>query len=166
MGRGRPNNRLRPIKKRRPLIPGQTTVPVPIVIPVGNAGGGVTPKLWFTSFMKVLNPVPKLVLNAFGAVPKPMKPLPNPLLNPELKVAPASVGPKMFGKLLVGRSVLGVGLIPKKLLRGVLRVPKPLLNAVEMFYAKLAALVVVWLGIPRIVLNRAPEPEPKREFWT
>ena len=52
----------------------------------------MNPSNWFELPIRFENPVLKFVLNVVGAVPKPVNPLPNPLLKPELKEVPEKFG--------------------------------------------------------------------------
>src|SRR5262249_52759545 len=80
-------------------------------------------------------PVPKLVLNALGAWPKPMNPMfvpvANPLLKPLLKLLPLNCDPNGLVKPLVGRVRVDWAGIWKNEPSGVAKLWKALPNALE-----------------------------------
>src|SRR5947208_8542954 len=92
------------------LLPVPSPVPVPVPVPVPKPVpvvkvGWVNPNNWFVLVTKLLNPVPKPVLNPVGAVPKPGKPVPvvaKPLLKPLLNVPPVNCEPKTRGNVALG----------------------------------------------------------------
>src|SRR5262245_45716337 len=92
---------------------GVTPVP-PLTIPGLNV---LNPRFWLNVETKLLNPVPKLVLNALGAWPKPMNPrsvpVANPLLKPLLKLLPLNSDPNGLVNPLIGRVKFDWPVIPK-----------------------------------------------------
>jgi len=97
------------------------------------------PRFWLKDDTALLNPVPKVVLNVVGAMPKPMNPgvvpVANPLLKPLKNVLPVNAVPKGLVKPLVGTVRLGWPVIRKNWLSGVTRFrkaePKAPLTAVS-----------------------------------
>lgn len=120
-----------------PTVP-TTPVPAPVLTVIG---GVKNPREGFAVDTKLLKPVPKLVLSADGAMPKPVDPEPKPPRNPFWKLAPVKVGLKTPGELVVFKVKVGVGNVPTKGLNILVRFEKAVENAVGTALAK-SVLVV------------------------
>jgi len=75
-------------------------------------GGEMNPKPGFAVDTKLLKPVPRLVLNVVGAMPKPVNPDPKPPRNPFWNELPAKVGVKAIETGVFGKLNVGLGIVP------------------------------------------------------